>query len=161
VFISLGDLQVSNCRKVQNPLHTVESADLRVGGTVFSGGRDHAFLLGFVELTVFLIQEATGRRAFDLRPTIHHNNDEKASQGEFSRTRFAMPMPSGDERSTIRTEVMGMATISNRALSIFKDACGIHDLSDVEQPKIEVLAEQLCEILKASKQREKDQLERH
>jgi hypothetical protein len=72
-----------------------------------------------------------------------------------------MPTPSSDERSTIRTEETGMATISNRALSIFKDACGIHDFSDIEQARIEVLAEQLNEILKASKQREKQQAERH
>jgi len=48
-----------------------------------------------------------------------------------------------------------MATISNRALTIFKDACGIHDFNDVEQARIEVLAEQLNEILHASKEREK------
>jgi len=48
-----------------------------------------------------------------------------------------------------------MATISNRALSIFKDACGIHNFEDVEQARIEVLAEQLDEILKASKERDK------
>lgn len=46
-----------------------------------------------------------------------------------------------------------MATISYRALSIFKDACGIHDFSDEEQARVEVLAEQLNEILNASKER--------
>ena len=49
-----------------------------------------------------------------------------------------------------------MATISDRALSIFKDACGVHDFSDVEQARIEVLAEQLNEILRASKERQKN-----
>ena len=48
-----------------------------------------------------------------------------------------------------------MATISNRSLSIFKDACGIHEFTDVEQTRIEVLAEQLNEILRASKERDK------
>ena len=48
-----------------------------------------------------------------------------------------------------------MATISNRALSIFKDACGVHDFTDVEQARIEVLAEQVNEILNASKERDK------
>lgn len=47
-----------------------------------------------------------------------------------------------------------MATISGRALSIFKDACGIHEFSDEEQARIEVLAEQLRQIMQASKQRE-------
>ena len=46
-----------------------------------------------------------------------------------------------------------MATISDRAVSIFKDACGIHDFSEMEQARIEVLAEQLNEILKVSKER--------
>jgi len=54
-----------------------------------------------------------------------------------------------------------MATISNRALTILKDACGIHDFSDEEQARIEVLAEQLNEILKGSKEREKQRTERH
>jgi hypothetical protein len=54
-----------------------------------------------------------------------------------------------------------MPTISNRALTILKDACGFHDFTDVEQARIEVLAEQLNEILKASKWREKQQAERH
>ena len=49
-----------------------------------------------------------------------------------------------------------MATISNRALTIFKDACGVHDFTDVEQARIEVLAEQLNELLLASKERLKD-----
>jgi hypothetical protein len=48
-----------------------------------------------------------------------------------------------------------MATISNQSLSIFKDACGVHDFTDVGQARIEVLAEQLNEILQASKEREK------
>jgi hypothetical protein len=48
-----------------------------------------------------------------------------------------------------------MATISNRALSIFKDACGIHEFTDVEQARIEVLAEQLNQILHESKERER------
>jgi hypothetical protein len=48
-----------------------------------------------------------------------------------------------------------MATMSKRALSTFKDACGVHEFTDVEQARIEVLAEQLNEILKASKEREK------
>jgi hypothetical protein len=48
-----------------------------------------------------------------------------------------------------------MAQISNRSLSILKDACGIHDFTDVEQARIEVLAEQLNELLKASKERDK------
>ena len=51
-------------------------------------------------------------------------------------------------------EVRGVAKISDRALSIFKDACGIHDFSDIEQAKIEVLAEQLNEIMRASDERE-------
>jgi hypothetical protein len=54
-----------------------------------------------------------------------------------------------------------MPRISDRSLSILKDACGIHDFTDVEQARIEVLAEQLSEILKASKQREKQQAEPH
>ena len=54
-----------------------------------------------------------------------------------------------------------MATISNRALSVFKDACGVHDFNEVEQARVEVLAEQLNEILKASKERLKQQAERH
>ena len=58
-------------------------------------------------------------------------------------------------------EVEHMATISNRALTILKDACGIHDFSDEEQARIEVLAEQLNEILKGSKEREKQRTERH
>jgi len=53
-----------------------------------------------------------------------------------------------------------MATISNRALSILKDACGVHEFTDQEQARIEVLAEQLNEILEASKEREKQQAER-
>ena len=47
-----------------------------------------------------------------------------------------------------------MATISNRALSVFKDACGLHEFNDEEQARIEVLAEQLYAILKSSKERE-------
>jgi hypothetical protein len=53
-----------------------------------------------------------------------------------------------------------MATISDRALSIFKDACGIHELNDVEQARIEVLAEQLNEILESSKKRMKEKTAR-
>jgi len=48
-----------------------------------------------------------------------------------------------------------MATITDRSLSIFRDACGVHDFTDMEQARIEVLAEQLNEILKASKERDK------
>jgi hypothetical protein len=58
-------------------------------------------------------------------------------------------------------EVERMATISNRALTILKDACGVHEFTDQEQAHIEVLAEQLNEILKASKEREKQRAERH
>lgn len=54
-----------------------------------------------------------------------------------------------------------MATISSRALTILKDACGVHEFTDVEQARVEVLAEQIDEILKASKQREKQRTERH
>ena len=61
----------------------------------------------------------------------------------------------------IEVEVIGMATISSRALTILKDACGVHEFTDAEQAHIEVLAEQPNEILKASKQREKQQAERH
>jgi hypothetical protein len=50
-----------------------------------------------------------------------------------------------------------MPTISDRALSIFKDACGIHDFNDLEQARIEVLAEQLNDILLASKKGRKEQ----
>lgn len=50
-------------------------------------------------------------------------------------------------------EVSKMATISNRAVSIFKDACGVHDFSDEEQARVEVLAEQLNQILNSSKER--------
>ena len=46
-----------------------------------------------------------------------------------------------------------MAQISSEAVSIFKDACGIHDFTDVEQARIEALAEQLNEILNVSKER--------
>ncbi len=46
-----------------------------------------------------------------------------------------------------------MPTISDRALSIFKDVSGVHDFNEVEQARLEVLAEQLNEILKASKER--------
>ena len=53
-----------------------------------------------------------------------------------------------------------MATISDRSLSVFKDACGVHDFTDVEQARIEVLAEQLNEILRASKDREKQKAAR-
>ena len=53
-----------------------------------------------------------------------------------------------------------MATISNRALSILKDACGVHDLNDEEQARVEVLAEQLNDILNASKERLKKQAAR-
>lgn len=49
-----------------------------------------------------------------------------------------------------------MARMSDRALSIFKEACGLHDLNDIEQARIEVLAEQLKEILQASKERSKE-----
>jgi hypothetical protein len=49
-----------------------------------------------------------------------------------------------------------MAQISDRSLSIFKDACGLHDFTDLEQARVEVLAEQLNEILQASKERQKD-----
>jgi len=34
-----------------------------------------------------------------------------------------------------------MATISKKALSILKEACGVHDFPDVEQARMEVLAE--------------------
>lgn len=54
-----------------------------------------------------------------------------------------------------------MPRVSDLSLSILKDACGVHEFTDVEQARIEVLAEQLNEILKASKQREKQQAERH
>jgi hypothetical protein len=53
-----------------------------------------------------------------------------------------------------------MATISSRAVTIFKDACGLHQFTDIEQARIEVLAEQLNEILASSKDREKRQAER-
>ena len=48
-----------------------------------------------------------------------------------------------------------MATISNKALSILKDACGVHEFTDVEQARIEVLAEQINQILNDSKERDK------
>ncbi len=48
-----------------------------------------------------------------------------------------------------------MATISNRALSILKDVCGVHDFNGEEQARIEVLAEQLNQILQAAKERMK------
>lgn len=54
-----------------------------------------------------------------------------------------------------------MATISSRALTILKDACGVHEFTDQEQARIEVLCEQLNEILKASKERLKQHMERH
>ena len=54
-----------------------------------------------------------------------------------------------------------MATISSKALTILKDACGVHEFTEQEQARMEVLAEQVDEILKASKQREKQQAERH
>ena len=47
-----------------------------------------------------------------------------------------------------------MPRISDRSLSILKDACGIHDFTDVEQARMEVLADQINEILKASKERD-------
>ncbi len=53
-----------------------------------------------------------------------------------------------------------MVTISDRALSIFKDASGAHDFNELEQARLEVLAEQLNGILKASKERLKQQAER-
>lgn len=59
------------------------------------------------------------------------------------------------------TEAKGMPAVSDRALTILKDACGVHDFTDEEQARIEVLAEQLSEILKASKKRLKQQSERH
>jgi hypothetical protein len=54
-----------------------------------------------------------------------------------------------------------MPTISNRALTILKDACGVHHFTDLEQIRIEVLTEQLNEILKASKRRSKQKAQRH
>jgi hypothetical protein len=54
-----------------------------------------------------------------------------------------------------------MATISDKALATLKDACGVHDFTDVEQARIEVLAEQLKEILKNSKDRLKRKAEHH
>ena len=48
-----------------------------------------------------------------------------------------------------------MSRISDRSLSILKDACGIHDFTEVEQARMEVLADQINEILRASKEREK------
>jgi hypothetical protein len=77
-------------------------------------------------------------------------------------TRVALPCPPrllAVVESGLEAE--HMATISDRALTIFTDACGVHNFTDVEQARIEVLAEQLNEILKASKQREKQQAERH
>ena len=53
-----------------------------------------------------------------------------------------------------------MATISNTALSILKDACGVHEFTDIEQARMEVLAEQINDILKASKEREKQRTAR-
>jgi hypothetical protein len=54
-----------------------------------------------------------------------------------------------------------MARISDRALSTFKIARGIHEFNDVEQARIEVLAEQLNEILQASKERQKEKATQH
>lgn len=48
-----------------------------------------------------------------------------------------------------------MPRISDRSLSILKDACGIHDFTGIEQARMEVLADQINEILKASKERGK------
>ena len=53
-----------------------------------------------------------------------------------------------------------MPQISNHSLAIFKDACGLHDFTDVERAHIEVLAEQLKEILEASKERERQRATR-
>jgi len=50
-----------------------------------------------------------------------------------------------------------MAAISNRALSILKDACGVHDFTEMEQARLEVLAEQINEVLKTSKERAKQE----
>lgn len=46
-----------------------------------------------------------------------------------------------------------MARISSKALTILKDACGVHEFTDLEQARIEVFAEQLNEILIASEKR--------
>ena len=54
-----------------------------------------------------------------------------------------------------------MPTVSNRALSILKDACGVHDFTDLEQARMEVLADQINEILKACKERLKQKAKRH
>lgn len=77
-------------------------------------------------------------------------------------TRVVLPRPLGYwQVIESGLEAERMTTISDRALSIFKDACGVHDFTDMEQARIEVLAEQLNEILKASKERLKQKAERH
>jgi len=48
-----------------------------------------------------------------------------------------------------------MPRISDKSLSILKDACGVHDFTDVEQARMEVLADQINDILKTSKERDK------
>jgi hypothetical protein len=52
------------------------------------------------------------------------------------------------------TEVEIMATLSGRALSVFKDACGVHEFSEEELGRIEAITDQLEQVLKASKDRQ-------
>jgi len=62
---------------------------------------------------------------------------------------------SGKHGTFAKLKEVNVATISDKALSILKDACGVHDFTDVEQARIEVLAAQLNEILNDSKERDK------
>jgi hypothetical protein len=56
-------------------------------------------------------------------------------------------------RGKLYFEVEIMQTISGHALTIFKDACGVHDFSKEEIVCIEAIADQLEPILKSSKNR--------
>lgn len=49
-----------------------------------------------------------------------------------------------------------MPKLSDHSISILKDACSIHEFTEIEQARMEVLAEQINEILKASKARAED-----
>ena len=56
-------------------------------------------------------------------------------------------------RGKLVLEVKTMPTISGRALSIFKDACGVHEFSTEERARIDALAEQVNQVLQTSKDR--------
>lgn len=54
----------------------------------------------------------------------------------------------------MHTEVVAMPTINGRALTIFKDACGVHEFNEEEMTRVEAIADQLEQVLKSSKDRQ-------